>query len=279
MTDDTPHRSVPVSTETANEQDAVGPRRTSVPIVDGARPKNARVPIFNAPFVVTALLGALGAIHAVQFAFEWLGQAERVAWWQWALAFVPGRYFAHVSDIPGGPIASVTSFVTHTLLHFDVAHLVINGAGLLAFGTAVARRIGALRFLALYAVSGVAGAAIYLASHGQSDAVMIGASGAISGLVGAAFRFLFRMFEARHFGVSAEAAYFVPRMSLLDMATEPRVRLAVLVWLAVNYVVAIATPMAGGGAIAWEAHLGGFLVGLLGFAAFDRVDDTSLTDE
>jgi membrane associated rhomboid family serine protease len=278
MTDHTPPRSGPVNAETVNDKIAVSGRSTSVPTVDAAEPTRARVPIFNAPLVVTVLLGTLGAIHALQFVFEWLGQAERVAWWQWALAFVPGRYFAHVTDIPGGPIASVTSFVTHTLLHFDMAHLVINGAGLLAFGAAVARRIGALRFLALYAVSGIAGAAIYLASHGQSDAVMIGASGAISGLVGAAFRFLFRMFEARHFGVSAEAASVVPRMSLREMAAEPRVRLAVLVWLVVNYVVAIATPMAGGGAIAWEAHVGGFLVGLLAFSAFDRVNDAPLTD-
>jgi membrane associated rhomboid family serine protease len=273
MTQDKLPTSVPSSPGIAAASQGAEP----LPVADIAGPEK-RVPIFNAPKVVTLVLGSLLAIHALQFVLEYLGQIDRVAYWQWALAFVPARYFPHLGDIPGGSIAGVTSFVTHTLLHADIAHLLINGAGLLAFGAAVARRIGAARFLLLYLISGVAGAAVYLVSKGNTDAVVIGASGAISGLVGAAFRFLFRMFEARHYGVPTDASYFVKAMSLREMATEPRVRLAVIFWLVVNYVIAVATPMAGGGGIAWEAHLGGFLVGLLTFSVFDRRNDHLMTD-
>jgi membrane associated rhomboid family serine protease len=241
---------------------------------DPAQEPAARVkhpPMFNAPGVVVGLLGVLVAIHAGFALLEWLGQDERVTWWGWALAFVPARYYGVVEGIPGGKVSAIASFVTHTLLHHDLAHLFVNGGFLLAFGAMVARRIGALRFLALYLLSAIAGALLYLLINGNSDAVVLGASGAISGLLGAAFRFFFRSLEARHFGVSAEDASFVPRMTLTEMVTEPRVRTVIIVWLIVNFVVALVMPIAGGGGIAWEAHLGGFLFGLLTFGLFDPV--------
>ena len=227
-------------------------------------------PMFNAPAVVVGLLGLLIAIHAVFAVLEWLGQEPRVTWWGWALAFVPARYYGTVQGIPGGNLSAVTSFVTHTLLHHDIAHLLINGAWLLAFGAMVARRVGALRFLALYLGSAIAGALLYIVINGNSDAVMLGASGAISGLFGGAFRFFFRSLELRRDGYSAEETAFVPRMTLTEMATEPRVRSAIIAWVVINFVVAVATPIVGG-SIAWEAHLGGFLFGLLTFALFDPV--------
>jgi membrane associated rhomboid family serine protease len=236
--------------------------------------RHRRPHLINAPYVVTGLLGVLIAIHAAAAGLEWLGQEERVAWWQWALAFVPARYFGTGHDIPGGTVAAVTSVVTHTLLHADIAHLMINGAGLLAFGAVIARRVGAVRFLALYVLSAVAGAAMFLAIRGNTDAVVIGASGAISGLLGGAFRFFFRMLEARHNDVPADVAQNVPRMRLREMVREPRVRLAVIVWLIANYLVALmSVGMSSGGGIAWEAHLGGFLFGLFAFGVFDRPDD------
>jgi membrane associated rhomboid family serine protease len=242
----------------------VNPAGASVPAVGRA----TREPIINAPAVVIGLLGLLIAIHAGMAAWQWLGGGESAVWWSWALAFVPARYYGGVGDVPGGAIAAVTSFVTHTLLHNDIAHLLINGAWLLAFGAAVARRVGALRFLALYALSAVAGAVLYLVINGNADAVMIGASGAISGLFGGAFRFFFNSLEARRAGLSAEAAQFVPRMTLGEMAANPRVRSVIVMWIVINFVVAVATPILGGG-IAWEAHLGGFLFGLLAFGWFD----------
>ena len=67
-------------------------------------------------------------------------------------------------------------------------HLLINSAWFLAFATPVARRIGPVRFLAFFLLCGVGGALLYLPFN---SAPMVGASGAISGLMGAAMRFLF----------------------------------------------------------------------------------------
>jgi membrane associated rhomboid family serine protease len=147
-----------------------------------------RQPIFNVPGVVLVLLGSFLAVHLVRWALP----AEDGAWLTAVLAFIPARETGLADDLPGGDIAAVTSFVTHQFVHGDLAHLLINSAWLLAFGTPVARRTDAVRFLAFFLLAGIAGALLYLAVNGSALILVIGASGAISGLMGAAFRFLFR---------------------------------------------------------------------------------------
>ena len=61
-------------------------------------------------------------------------------------------------------------------------------------------------------------------------------------------------------------------MSLREMVFDSQARVAVIAWLALNFVFAAAAPLLGvAGAIAWEAHLGGFLFGLLTFDLVDRI--------
>jgi membrane associated rhomboid family serine protease len=231
--------------------------------------REQRVPIFNAPTVVVALLAVLALVHLLRV----LLPAEVTEWFTLALAFVPLRYADDLSgDVPGGILAAVFSPLTHALLHGDVVHLAINGAWLLAFGSALARRVGAARFLVLFSASAVAGALMYYAINGPIAAVLVGASGAISGLVGGAFRFFFRALHlARYHPLGLEGACRdVPRAPLSECVRDPQTRLAIIIWLVVNMITAVLLPQLGGGeAIAWEAHLGGFLFGLLAFALFD----------
>jgi membrane associated rhomboid family serine protease len=90
---------------------------------------------------------------------------------------------------------------------------------------------------------------------------VVGASGAVSGLMGAAFRFIF--IDPRTTPVWPPA-----RLSL----TSRPVLLASAVWIVLNIVLGVTgfTPDGFGRAIAWEAHIGGFLTGLLLFPLFDR---------
>jgi membrane associated rhomboid family serine protease len=71
-------------------------------------------------------------------------------------------------------------------------HFGVNAVWLLAFGSAVARRFGAMRFLAFFAVTAAAGAAMHLLTNSGSQAPMIGASASISGAMAAAMRFAFQ---------------------------------------------------------------------------------------
>ena len=86
---------------------------------------------------------------------------EQGAWLTALLAFIPARLSGLARELPGGEAASITQFVTHQFLHGDVTHLLINSAWFLAFGTSVARRTGAVRFLAFFLLCGIAGATLY----------------------------------------------------------------------------------------------------------------------
>jgi membrane associated rhomboid family serine protease len=225
-----------------------------------------RQPIFNVPGVVLVLLGSFLAVHALRWALP----MEDNTWLTAALAFIPARETGMAADLPGGSVAVVTSFVTHQFVHGDLAHLIINSAWLLAFGTPVARRTDAMRFIAFFLIAGVAGALLYLAINGSALILVIGASGAISGLMGAAFRFLFRgMQEGGPVGLAHAST--TPLMPLGETLRDRRIMMAVAGWTVLNVVLAWgAAGLTEAAGIAWEAHLGGFYAGLLLYGFFDR---------
>ncbi len=231
----------------------------------------AREPIFNVPRVVVWLIGALAAVHAVR-AYLLDPQTERI--FVWSLAFVPARYDSAILPggvVPGGEAAAVWSFITYALLHADIMHLGFNAIWLLAFGTPVARRFGTLGFLALCAAATVAGAIAHLVSHAGQITPMIGASAAVSGAMGAATRFVFQIGGPLD-GWRVAGSEHIPAAPLAAALRNPRVIGFLAVWFGVNLVFGIgAVSIAGEDqAVAWQAHIGGFLAGLLLFPAFDR---------
>ena len=177
-------------------------------------------------------------------------------------AFIPARYLLADGEpvYPGGWGAMGWTFLTHALLHSGWVHLMVNAAMLAAIGERVLARLGLARFLALTAVATAAGAAVHLMVAFGSPAPMLGASGAVSGLFGALLRFWSR-------------PAWVASASIGESLAEPRVRGILTALVIINVVMAVAgsAPFGGdGGGVAWGAHLGGFLVGFLGFSAFER---------
>ena len=227
---------------------------------------NKREPIFNVPGVIAILLGILAAVHVGR---QFL-TPEHDDWFVWAMAFIPARYAGAAADLPGGQTARFTSFLTHMLIHGDNVHLAINSAWLLAFGSIVARRIGPWRFLALTISSGIAGALTFLLMHPGLLAPVVGASGAISGLMGAVMRFLFNALNGGRGWQLREAPQQIPRMDLADAIKDRRFLSTTIFFVGLNILAiwGVGAPGAAG-AIAWEAHLGGYFFGLLAFALFD----------
>ena len=220
---------------------------------NGANWTQAREPVFNAPAVVLALIGLLVAIHA---ALEFAGEDWRI-WTLYAFAFIPSR----LTD-PGFPIipgSPVWSFVTYALLHGGWMHLLLNALWLLIFGTPVARYLGTPRFLLLSVVAAVGGAAASLALYWGQTIVLVGASGIVSGLLGAAIPIMYAkpVFSGRR--------PLGPR----ELLTNGRAMGFMLVFFLITILTG-ATGWTGQsfmseGGIAWEAHLGGFLAGLATF--------------
>ena len=124
---------------------------------------------------------------------------------------------------------------------------------------------------------GVAGALVFLAAHIGDNTLMVGASGALAGLMGGAFRFLFSAFDDAGPGAFQGDPTRIRRMSLGELARDRRAQLAIGFWIALNFVTAVLAPLlTSAGGIAWEAHLGGFLFGLLTFGWFDRPEPPPL---
>jgi membrane associated rhomboid family serine protease len=223
-------------------------------------------PIFNAPGVVVWLLMLFIAVHLLLWGVLPAGETE---WLVLALGFIPARILGGAGDLPGGDVAIVTSFVTHQFVHGNLPHLIVNSAWCLAFGSPIARRTDVWRFLVFFLLCGVAGALVYLAVNGDARVLMIGASGAISGLMGAAFRFVFR--GPREAGASGlPNASLAPLLSVSETLRDRRILAVMIGWTVLNVLLAEAPGLTEAAGIAWEAHLGGFYTGLLLYGFFDR---------
>lgn len=229
--------------------------------------------MLNVPAVVLALLAVLGLVHAV---ITLLLTEDQTTEFLLLFAFIPARYDASVMPgvaWPGGWGADIWTFVTYALIHADLTHLIFNAVWFLAFGSPVAQRFGALRFTAFMAFTAAAGAAVHLVTHWGELLPMVGASAAISGAMAAATRFVFQRGGALGMWRHPEAASRVPAAPLAASLRDPRVLAFLAVWFGVNLLFGVFSIGMSGmeQAIAWQAHIGGFLAGLLAFSAFDPI--------
>lgn len=226
---------------------------------DVSSPPPRREPAFNIPGVVLALLGLCAAVHLARV---YLLTTEQDIQLIIAAAFIPIRYSGQYLL----EIYAFTSPVTYSLLHGGFAHLAVNMVWLAAFGSPLATRIGAARFLLFWVFTALAAVALHYVLHASSPVPLVGASGAISGMMGAAARYGFRT------GREAGRSVFAGRILSIGETLRSRTALTFLgVWMVVN----LATGLAGGlpgaeGGIAWEAHIGGLLAGFLAVRLFDR---------
>lgn len=223
-------------------------------------------PIFNVPAMLLVLIGAFIAVHVTRLMLS----PQDGEMFLLALAFIPARNSGYASEIPGGQIAELTSFVSHIFVHADWFHLAINSAWLLAFGSVLCRRMGAFRFLAFALCGGVAGALLFLVAHPGLAAPVIGASGAVAATMGGVMCFLFSALDARQGYLLRDNPSAIPRMPLGQLLTDKRVVISSAMFVAINLLALIGFGQFGeAGSIAWEAHLGGYFFGLFAFALFD----------
>jgi membrane associated rhomboid family serine protease len=235
-----------------------------------------REPILTLPGALTAYVALIAVIH-----LRVLLPVELENWTIEMFGFIPKRYDSTLLDItfPGGAGAKVWTFVTYSLLHANLTHIGFNVLWLLPFGSALARRFGALRFFVFMAVTAIAGALAHLLTHEHAIAPMIGASASVSGAMAAAIRFAFvkGSFLSFHRG-DADAAAKVPALPLLQALRDRRVLGFLGAWFGVNIIFGVGSIAIGadGASVAWQAHIGGFLAGLMLFSLFDPVPPTAL---
>lgn len=173
-------------------------------------------------------------------------------------------------DDPGGAWYTPLSYA---LLHGNWTHLAVNALSLAAFGSPVAKRLGTGRFLAFLALGAVAGALAHTLFHALEAAPVIGASAAVSGTMAAVARFAFAPgapLGERRAWATGGAHDRPPAEPLASLGSNRRALFFLAVWFGVNLLFGVFPEASGAAsAVAWEAHMGGFLAGLLLFGFFD----------
>jgi membrane associated rhomboid family serine protease len=182
----------------------------------------------------------------------------------------PMKRFLASAFLGAGESAPWT-LVTYAFLHAGWEHAIFNSLWLLVFGSPVMQRFGLVRFAIFFAVTAAAAALAHALNNPTDVSVLVGASGAVSGLTAAALRFAF---IGPGFGLGyGPHVIRQPAPPLLVALRDRRVLVFVAVWFGLNLMAGLGIPV--GGAvdvrIAWEAHVGGFLAGLLLFPLFDPV--------
>ncbi len=226
-----------------------------------------REPIFNIPPMVLSLLAIMLAVMAYRLTLDENADTHFVL----LMALIPGRLSGYAAELPGGIAAIYTQFVTYMFVHGDAMHLAFNGASLLAFAGALEKRIGAIRLLLFFLVCGFAGAITFIAINPGLLAPMIGASGAIAGMMGGVMRFFFSAMDQggglRRLNQDPRS---VPLKSLSAALRDRRLQIVTASFIVMNLAAMIGFgDMNANNAIAWEAHIGGYIAGLFLFGLFD----------
>lgn len=207
---------------------------------------------------ITPINSLLIVLNVAVFVYEFvLGQ--RVQPFVLRYAMVPERVTASVQAFAEGPraildtVRAAGTVVTSMFVHGGILHIAGNMLYLFIFGAAVEWRLGSRRFLIFYLASGIAAAVATILIAPESPIPVIGASGAIAGVLGAYFIFYPR----------GRITTILPLFVFVEIIEVPAV-LYLLLWFAVQLYAGLSEGSQGAmaGGVAWWAHVGGFLFGL-----------------
>lgn len=235
----------------------------------GVEQERERQPIFNLPPALLALCVLLVAIQAASDFL--LNQAARELLLGW-FAFIPYRAL-EPGAFDGGLWPLLWTPFTHAFLHAGWEHVGLNVVWLAIFGTPVTARYGAAGLLILFLAGALVGAAAFAATTLPQLQILVGASGGIAALTGAAVRFIFQPPIIAIDEATGERRLLGRRLATLgEFVRNPTARFFSLTWIVLNGIVPLIPMLTGstGFQVAWQAHIGGFLAGFLLVPLFER---------
>ncbi|KEC55539.1 rhomboid family intramembrane serine protease [Bartonella koehlerae] len=222
-------------------------------------PKQPREPFLNIPLTIIIVIVFCFCIYCVtQYFFSDELYIESLDFF----SFTPVLFKA-------APLAFSHTIMSYSFIHGSFEHTAINMVWLLVFGSPLVRHFGSLRFLVFWVLTAAISALTYFAFHQNSIASLVGASGAVSGMMGAIARY---GFSPVHFCVNTQnGRFFGPLWSVKKTLCSKTVLVYVCVWLMINFIIGIFSSLFERDdiSIAWEAHIGGLISGFLLVGFFD----------
>jgi membrane associated rhomboid family serine protease len=223
-------------------------------------PLRDTTPARNYPIANTAII----AINVVVYCLQLL-QGPEINRFIYIYGLVPARYSV-------APIAAyfttgqqLFSLVSFMFLHGSFWHILGNMWSLYIFGDNVEDRLGPIRYTLFYLLCGISSGLSHLILNLHSNLPTIGASGAIAGVMGAYF-----ILHPRSKILTLIPIFFIPYF--LNIPAYIFLGL----WFLLQFINA-ASSHAGAGGIAWWAHIGGFIFGMLFLKLFSALPDTGMS--
>ncbi len=155
------------------------------------------------------------------------------------------------------PISTYSTIYSSMFLHSGIGHLAGNMLYLWIFGNNIEDFLGRVRFVIFYLICGTLASMGHILTDLQSDIPMVGASGAISGILGA-YLVLYPF---------ARVKTLIFLGFLITIIRVPAIIL-LLIWILIQVFSGV---MAGDGSVAWFAHIGGFISGMLLILPFQKI--------
>lgn len=211
-----------------------------IPLRDTTR--SAGFPFINITLIIISVLVFLYQVS--------LGQNMIIFIYEYGL--VPGRVISSASN--PGISERLFPFVSSMFLHGGWLHLIGNMLFLYIFGDNVEGKMGHFKYLLFYIICGLAAAVFQFITNIHSEIPMVGASGAISGVLGAYIIFFPR----------SRILTLVPIFFFIQLIHVPAA-VFIFIWFILQFLSGVSTlgaPVETGGVAFW-AHIGGFVSGLL----------------
>jgi membrane associated rhomboid family serine protease len=223
-----------------------------IPLRDTIRSKS--YPVVNTTIII---------INIVVFVLE-LSKGDQLRQFIFTYGLVPARYTVPSISTYFTSGQQVFSFLSFMFIHGGFLHLLGNMWSLYIFGDNVEDRLGPFRYLLFYLLCGFASGLAHLAVNLHSQVPTIGASGAIAGVMGA---YMISYPRSR-------ILTLIPIFIFFPLVEVPAV-FFLGVWFIFQFLNAAST--AGQGGIAWWAHIGGFIFGIIFLRLFLSLGEPSVS--
>ena len=223
-------------------------------------PLRDTTPSKNIPVMNNVLIGINVVIFLIQ-----LTQGRYSNQFIYIYGLVPGRYTLPRLAAHFTFFQQAVAWISFMFLHGGFFHLLGNMWSLYIFGDNVEDRLGPIRYLFFYLLCGVLSGVSHFLLNSHSTVPTIGASGAIAGVMGAYF-----LLHPRSKILTLVPIFFIP------LFFEIPAVFFLGFWFFLQFINAAGSSARSGG-IAWWAHVGGFLCGMLLLKLFDKMPSTGVT--
>jgi membrane associated rhomboid family serine protease len=223
-----------------------------IPLRDTIRSKN--YPVVNTTIII---------INVVVFLLE-LSKGNQLRQFIFTYGLVPARYTVPSISAYFTSGQQAFSFLSFMFIHGGFFHVLGNMWSLYIFGDNVEDRLGSFRYLLFYLLCGFASGIAHLVVNWHSQVPTIGASGAIAGVMGA---YMISFPRSR-------ILTLIPMFFFFPLVEVPAV-FFLGVWFIFQFLSAAST--AGQGGIAWWAHIGGFIFGIIFLRLFLSFKESSVS--